>query len=430
MFRCGHETGATGTIRHSANRAQSARSRRSQTVARRLSAFFTDSDLNPDTMEGQQITERSVKKLISARRIIVKVGTSIVAGSQNNSGTHLLGPLVSSIVSLKRQGRQVVLVSSGAVGLGRRKLGLEEVRLGDIVLRQACAAVGQSLLMNLYEHLFSSYGVKIAQLLLTEDDFLERRRYSNLRHTIERLLKLGVVPIVNENDTVSTAEIAPFDVNGKRVFSDNDRLAALIMSKLEAQALIMLTNVDGLLNDEGSVIPFVTEISTELKTLASGPSAHGRGGMVTKLEAAEIAMRSAGFAVIANGDAPGVLDHILAGEQVGTMFLSEKRLAGKRRWIKYAAGVRGRLIINPGARKAILERKASLLTSGVISIHKNFKAMDVVSIVDHEGHEFARGIANYPSHEAEAMIATSPSSSRTKVKARVLVTRNNIVLND
>ena len=323
-----------------------------------------------------------------------------------------------------------MLVSSGAIGLGRAKLGLSKVRLGDLVLRQACAAVGQSLLMNVYENLFAFHGVKIAQVLLTEDDFIDRQRYSNLRRTIERLLKLGVVPIVNENDSVSTIEIDPFDVSGKRVFSDNDRLAALIMSKLEAQALVMLTNVDGLLNAQGSAISFVTEMKAELKTLAAGPSIDGRGGMVTKLEAAEIAMRAGGVAVIANGTTPGILDRVFAGEGVGTTFLSERRLGGKRRWIKYAAGVRGRLIINPGARKAILERKASLLSSGVISVQEKFRAMDVISIVDHEGREFARGIANYPSHEAEGMIASASSNSRSKGKARVLVTRNNIVLND
>jgi len=381
-------------------------------------------------MEAQKISEKSTELLRKARRLVVKVGTSTVTTEEGRPCNKHLESLAHSICSLKNRGRQIVLVSSGAIGLGRAKLGLSKVRLGDLVLRQACAAVGQSLLMNVYENLFAFHGVKIAQVLLTEDDFIDRQRYSNLRRTIERLLKLGVVPIVNENDSVSTIEIDPFDVSGKRVFSDNDRLAALIMSKLEAQALVMLTNVDGLLNAQGSAISFVTEMKAELKTLAAGPSIDGRGGMVTKLEAAEIAMRAGGVAVIANGTTPGILDRVFAGEGVGTTFLSERRLGGKRRWIKYAAGVRGRLIINPGARKAILERKASLLSSGVISVQEKFRAMDVISIVDHEGREFARGIANYPSHEAEGMIASASSNSRSKGKARVLVTRNNIVLND
>jgi len=381
-------------------------------------------------MEAQKISEKSTELLRKARRLVVKVGTSTVTTEEGRPCNKQLESLAHSICSLKNRGRQIVLVSSGAIGLGRAKLALSKVRLGDLVLRQASAAVGQSLLMNVYENLFAFHDVKIAQVLLTEDDFIDRQRYSNLRRTIERLLKLGVVPIVNENDSVSTIEIDPFDVSGKRVFSDNDRLAALIMSKLEAQALVMLTNVDGLLDAQGSAISFVTEMKAELKTLAAGPSIDGRGGMVTKLEAAEIAMRAGGVAVIANGTTPGILDRVFAGEGVGTTFLSERRLGGKRRWIKYAAGVRGRLIINPGARKAILERKASLLSSGVISVQEKFRAMDVISIVDHEGREFARGIANYPSHEAEGMIASASSNSRSKGKARVLVTRNNIVLND
>lgn len=380
-------------------------------------------------MESKGILPAVRERLRKTRRIVVKVGTSTVTSDSGFPRTAQIESIVRSISLLKSEGRQIVLVSSGAVGLGRAKLGLNQMRLSDLVLRQACAAVGQSRLMNLYETAFATQDVKIAQVLLTEDDFADRKRYSHLRHTIERLLKLRVIPIVNENDTVSIAEIELFDSKQGRIFSDNDRLAALIMSKLEADALILLTNVDGVLDNEGSVISFVTDLNLELTSLASGPSISGRGGMVTKLEAAEIAMRAGGVAVIANGGTPRILDRILAGEQVGTAFFSDIRLGGKRRWIKYAAGVRGRLVVNPGARQAILERKASLLSSGVISVKETFKAMDVVSIVDHEGREFARGISNYPSHEAETMIATAASSSG-KVKARVLVTRNNIVLND
>ena len=186
--------------------------------------------------------------------------------------------------------------------------------------------------MNVYENLFGAHNVRIAQVLLTEDDFSVRQRYSNLRHTMEKLLKLGVVPIVNENDTVSTFELEYFDETGRRVFSDNDRLAALIMSQFEADALIMLSNVDGFIVQE-SVVPFVTQIDSELKQLALGPSQGGRGGMVTKLEAAEIAMRAGGIAVIANGSRPGILDKVFAGEGIGSTFLSEKRMRGKRRSI-------------------------------------------------------------------------------------------------
>jgi len=286
-------------------------------------------------------------------------------------------------------------------------------------------------LMRQYEELFTANGINTAQVLLTEDDFTDRRRYSNLRHTLERLLKLGVIPIVNENDTVSTVELEYLDVSGKQIFSDNDRLAALIMSKLEANALILLTNVDGLMSDN-STIPLVTDLNSDLKSLAGGPALNGRGGMVTKLDSVEIAMRAGGLAVIANGNTEYVLDKILNGELVGTTFVSDRRLGGKRRWIKYAGRIHGKLVINAGARKAIEEGKASLLSSGVVRVEDKFKAFDVVSIVDAEGNDFARGIANYPSHEAEAMIAVSgPGNERNNAaKARVLVTRDNIVIND
>ncbi len=390
---------------------------------------------------GSRLESDPQKRLRAARRVVIKLGTSVVTGDESDACGMRLESLARSIASLRREGRQIVIVSSGSIGLGRAKLGLSKVRLGDLVLRQACAAVGQSLLMQVYERLFSAKDLKTAQVLLTEDDFTDRTRYSNLRRVMERLLKLGVIPIVNENDTVSTAELECLDSGGKRVFGDNDRLAALIMSKLEADALILLTNVDGLLSSESlqksanhsrdgnDVVPFVTEIDSDVFALANGPSVNGRGGMVTKLEAAEIAMRAGGIAVIANGTTPGILDQIFSSKQVGTTFISSGRLGGKRRWIKYAAGVRGKLTVNSGAREAIIRGKASLLSSGVVGVEEKFKAMDVISIADTAGREFARGIANYASQEAEALISGAGSNDhQTRTKARVLVRRNNIVL--
>jgi glutamate 5-kinase len=286
--------------------------------------------------------------------------------------------------------------------------------------------------MHAYEELFSKQGVPIAQVLLTEDDFMDRTRHLNLRRTIEKLLKLGVLPIINENDTVSTVELELKADGVNRSFGDNDRLAALVMSKLDADALIILTSVDGLLRTPVSsksveVVPLVTEIDSELRALARGRSATGRGGMETKLEAAEIAMRTGGLALIANGTKPDTLDRIFAGEQVGTFFVSGARLKGKRRWIAYAAGVRGRLVVNAGARDAIVGGKASLLASGVLRVEDQFEALDVVSIIDVDGREFARGMANCTSLEAERLIGSGSATAKTG-RARVLVTRNNIVL--
>lgn len=369
---------------------------------------------------------------VLVRRVVIKIGTSIVTAGTNEFSAAQVEPLLRSIARLKREGRQVVFVSSGAVGLGAGKLRLDRARLNDLATRQACAAVGQSLLMHAYEELFSKQGVPIAQVLLTEDDFMDRTRHLNLRRTIEKLLKLGVLPIINENDTVSTVELELKADGVNRSFGDNDRLAALVMSKLDADALIILTSVDGLLRTPVSsksveVVPLVTEIDSELRALARGRSATGRGGMETKLEAAEIAMRTGGLALIANGTKPDTLDRIFAGEQVGTFFVSGARLKGKRRWIAYAAGVRGRLVVNAGARDAIVGGKASLLASGVLRVEDQFEALDVVSIIDVDGREFARGMANCTSLEAERLIGSGSATAKTG-RARVLVTRNNIVL--
>jgi len=373
--------------------------------------------------------------LRAARRVVIKVGTTTVTGSEGELCQDRVEPIARSIADLMKSGRQVVLVSSGAVGLGRGWLGLHRSRLEDLVTKQACAAVGQSLLMDAYKTLFSKWDIKIAQVLLTEEDFSNWRRYSNVRQTMEKLIGFGVLPIVNENDTVSTAELESVSQGTRSAsFSDNDRLAALVMSGLEADALVLLTNVDGLLrrritdeNEVGEVIPLVSEITPELKILAAGPSASGRGGMRTKLEAAEIAMNCGGAAVIANGSRPDTINRLFAGEKIGTAFLPSRRMRGKRRWIAYAADVRGRVVVDAGAHRAITQGKASLLASGIVRVENPFAPMDVVSIVDPTGREFARGIANCASQEAERFSGKRDRGSEA-ASSPVLVTRDNIVL--
>jgi glutamate 5-kinase len=371
------------------------------------------------------------KRLKSARRLVIKVGTSTVTAAEGGLCAERVAPIVQSIARLMREGRQVVLVSSGAVGLGRGWLGLHPSRLHDMVTTQACAA-----------------DIKIAQVLLTEDDFTHWHRYSNLRRTMEKLLGFGVLPIVNENDTVSTAELEPVTRESRTpVFSDNDRLAALVMSGLEADALVLLTNVDGLLRpkarqphengqrsndgEQFEVISLVEEVTPELRALASGPSASGRGGMRSKLEAAEIAMNCGGTAVIANGQGRDTIGRVFEGEEIGTAFLPSRRMRGKRRWIAYAADVRGRVVVDAGAHRAIAQGKASLLASGIVRVESHFAPLDVVSIVDAEGREFARGIANCASGEAEQFLGKKKShrdAGRNVPSSPVLVTRDNIVL--
>jgi glutamate 5-kinase len=378
--------------------------------------------------EPLQKDQRRDGLLRSARRVVIKLGTSTVTGSAGELSLERIEPIVRSIATQQASGRQMVLVSSGAVGLGRGWLGLHPARLKDMATKQACAAIGQSLLMEAYKRLFGAYDVKIAQVLLTEEDFSNWQRYSNLRRTMEKLIGFGVLPIVNENDTVSTAELEIVENTPRSMaFSDNDRLAALVMSGLEADALILLTNVDGLLSAERSsrlkpagaasraqVVPFISKVTPELRALASGPSESGRGGMITKLEAAEIAMNCGGLAVIANGGRAETLSRVFAGEPEGTVFLPSSRMKGKRRWLAYAAGVRGRVVVDAGAQRAITSGKASLLASGVIRVEKPFGALDVVSIANVDGNEFARGIANCTSEAAAT--------------ARVLFTRDNLVL--
>jgi glutamate 5-kinase len=374
---------------------------------------------------GQNGETETRSKLNAARRIVIKLGTSTVTDVEGGVCAERVEPIVRGIAQLMHEGRQVMLVSSGAVGLGRSLLGLHPSRLKDMAVKQACAAAGQSLLMESYKRLFDALGQKIAQVLLTEEDFSNWGRYSNFRRTMEKLLGFGVLPIVNENDTVSTAELEILSGGRQAAFSDNDRLAALVMSGMEADALVLLTNVEGFLRKKaGGKKPelesFVERLTPGIKAEAAGPSQSGRGGMTTKIEAAEIAMNCGGVALIANGANPKTLERAFAGEQTGTVFAPAARMRGKRRWLAYAAGVRGRVVVDAGAQRAITAGKASLLNSGVVRVEREFAQMDVVSIRDVAGREFARGIAAFGSEER--------NEQGKKAAARVLFTRENIVL--
>lgn len=364
------------------------------------------------------------QKLRAARRIVIKLGTSTVTDAEGGVCADRVDPVIRAISGLMAEGRQVVLVSSGAVGLGRSLLGLHPSRLKDMAVKQACAAAGQSLLMESYKRRFDALGRKVAQVLLTEEDFSNWNRYSNLRRTMEKLLGFAVLPIVNENDTISTAELE--SVGRQAAFSDNDRLAALVMSGMEADALVLVTNVAGFLQKKSGakqpeLVPFVARVTPEIKAEAAGPSQSGRGGMTTKIEAAEIAMNCGGVAAIVNGGVSNSLERALAGEREGTVFAPATRMRGKRRWLAYAAGVRGRVVVDVGAQRAITGGKASLLNSGVVRVEREFALMDVVSIHDLQGREFARGIAACASEERN-------HTNGGKKAARVIFSRENIVV--
>lgn len=385
----------------------------------------------------KKLAEAARQRVTSARRVVIKVGTNVIMRDDGAVALGRIYSIIESVANLRKQGKEVLLVSSGAVGLGAQRLELAQ-KPKQLNLKQACAAIGQSRLMAIYEEGFEKLGFITAQVLLTEDDFTVRRRYTNLQATLIKLLELGAVPIINENDTVSTLELeTPAGSDPKPVFGDNDKLSALVMSKADADLLILLSDVDGFYtsnpkrNENAQLLSVVPEITAELEQGAEGAGERGRGGMKTKLEAARIAINSGGAAVIANGRHLGILDRIMAGENIGTIFLPAAQLPSKKRWIAYATNIAGRVIVNEGAKTALIERKASLLPAGVIMLENSFERGDVVSIVDSEGVEFARGIVNYSSAETAKLLGLH-SDNIEKLVARknydALITRDNIVL--
>jgi glutamate 5-kinase len=264
---------------------------------------------------------------MKARRIVVKLGTNVIMRADGKVALGLLCGLVEQIAALRAQGVEVLVVSSGAVGLGVERLGLA-TRPTAVEEVQACAAVGQSRLMALYDDAFDQLGCRIAQVLLTEDDFRDPVRHANLRAALNALLELGVIPIVNENDTVSTLELdRPAESRSERIFGDNDKLSALLLQHIDADLLVLLSDVDGLYDRnpahaDARVLPQVSEIDDEVLAMAHGGNGRGRGGMLSKLESARIVLAIGKDAVIANGRTPQVLERVVAGESVGTRFVA------------------------------------------------------------------------------------------------------------
>ena len=296
-------------------------------------------------------------------------------------------------------GREVVLVSSGAIAVGTSKLQWDQPG-NSIPAMQAAAAVGQIGLVELYQRRFAKHDRVVAQLLLTRTGLEDRERFLNARQTLRELLRLRVVPIVNENDTVATEEIR---------FGDNDNLSANIVSLVEADALIILTDVDGLYTEppipghrKPSLFNEVEEITREIELAAQGSeSAFGRGGMITKLEAASTAAHSGAATVLCNGSTPDVITRVLSGEQLGTVFLPSERMASRKHWLAFTTRTRGSLVLDEGAARAIVSRGRSLLPAGVVSHTGKFKRGDSVACLDPKGQEVARGLCAYGSDEIE-----------------------------
>lgn len=344
------------------------------------------------------------EEFLNVKRIVIKLGTNVLRNEEGEVALSRIYSFIEDISKLVKSGKEVIVVTSGAVGLGKKKLNLETTNEDGV--KQACAAVGQSRLMSFYENGFGVFDIPIAQILLTEDDFSLRHRYLSLRTTLNKLLEFGVVPIINQNDTVSTIELHDILAGMKVSFSDNDKLSALVSSELDADLLILLSDINGLYtsnpkeNSDAEFINEVTEVTDEILALGTDPSEGGRGGMKTKLEAAKLVTRFGGKVLIANGKIPYVISKIFSGENLGTMFIpTNENLSGKKRWIGYATNVLGKIIVNSGAKDAILNQSKSLLPIGIIDIINDFKQGEVVSICDEEGKEFARGMVNYDSEE-------------------------------
>jgi glutamate 5-kinase len=348
--------------------------------------------------------------LAKANRIVVKLGTGLLTDAQNHLSLEHIEALVAQVAALHQQKKQIIIVSSGAIGAGMAELGLKQrpKRLDEL---QAAAAIGQSKLMAVYDKLFGKFGITVAQVLLTHDDLKDRARHLNAHNTLVTLLAHGAVPIINENDTVSVDEIK---------FGDNDRLAALVAALIDADLLVILSHVDGLLQrvvgrvpprgaeasittqtpPEGRrptadfVIHTVTKITHEIELLAGGTDrATSVGGMKSKIDAAKIVTRAGIPLIIANGERANVVRDMLAAEEVGTIFLSHAdKLASRKRWIAFFQHPVGTVVVDDGAKQALCANGKSLLAKGIVSTDGKFGAGDLVSICGKNEVEFARGL--------------------------------------
>jgi glutamate 5-kinase len=377
-------------------------------------------------MQNKDIRKESLKKV---RRIVVKVGSSILASTEKGLHHEVFSRLVREISTLKRQGKEIILVSSGAIAAGMEKLG-DASRPQSITQKQAIAAVGQSRLMSIYESHFSRHQQIVAQILLTHEDLSHRRRFMNARNTLLTLLNLGILPIINENDTVAVDEIK---------VGDNDNLSALITNLIEADLLIILTDIDGICDadprcsPQAKCIPLIEDLDMGMEGIIGGTNGRWSvGGMVTKIEAAKKTSRFGIPTIIACGTKEGILHQILSGKEVGTLILPKgKVLSSRKGWIAFHLKPKGEVVVDEGAKKALCQKGKSLLASGIIKVNKAFDRGDAVSCIGPRGKEFARGLVNYSSSELEK-IKGLPSNQIEKILgfkySDEIIHRNNLVV--
>lgn len=341
-------------------------------------------------MEEREFRQRI---LLGVRRMVLKVGSSLLVAPGKGIDREYLRGLASVLTRVRDRGVELLLVSSGAIAAGMERLGLRK-RPSSIGELQATAAVGQGLLMHLYNEALSPLGIKVAQVLLTHEDFRSRKRYLNAKNTLLTLLRLGVLPVINENDSVAVEEIK---------LGDNDTLAALTAAMVDAQLLVIFTDVEGFFVGPPSdrrLLTFVEKVDSSLDAWArESSSSVGTGGMITKLRAASLASRAGIPTIMAYGRRPEALEEILQGEVIGTFFLPRPALRGRRRWIGLNIRPRGVLVVDEGAKDALVRMGKSLLPSGIVEVKGEFDRGDTVLCVGPDGFEFAQGLVNYSSSE-------------------------------
>ena len=344
--------------------------------------------------------EASREALKKAKRIVIKVGTSTITYANGKRNFSQIDRLAREISDLQNQGKEMILVTSGAVAVGVDRMGLPG-KPKTIPGKQAAAAVGQGVLMHTYEKFFADYGQIVAQVLITKTEAIDRHRYTNTRNTFMELMRQRVIPIVNENDVVALDELK---------IGDNDNMSALVAGIVDADLVIILSDVDGLYtanpqtHPDAVIVPEVAEITPEIEASAGGVgSARGTGGMATKIQAAKAATSSGIHLVIASGTEKNAITRVLQGEELGTLFVSrENRLQFRKRWLAFGAKIAGSIVVDDGCAKAI--RKAggcSILPAGVFAVQGEFLPGSTVSIIDKDAHELARGLVHYSSAELE-----------------------------
>jgi len=366
------------------------------------------------------------------RRIVVKLGTNLLTGGSSQLDKDIMSNLASQIARLHRQGLELLIVSSGAIAAGKHKLGMTKGIKG-IPYRQVLASVGQNSLMNVYENLFNQYDITVAQALLTKADLADRSGYLNTRNTLLSLLELRVLCIVNENDVVAVDEIQEAE------FGDNDNLSAMVANLIDADLLMMLTDIAGLYtadpqrHSDACLIPRVERIDAEIERLAADTqNKSGTGGMATKVEAAKLATASGVTVIIADGRETDVITRLASGEAIGTIFSSvHTRLDSRKRWMLSGLCVRGNLTVDSGAATALKSQQKSLLPAGIKSLQGKFQRGDIVNIHDPQGTRIGCGITNYGSADVEAIMGSHSGRIATLLGydyGTEVVHRNNLVI--